>query len=96
MELEWDASKAGANLKKHGVDFADAATVLLDPHAITIQDDRAEEERFITLGIDALGRVLVVVYAWREANGFVSSRREGRLRTNDDSMGRSREEGIRF
>jgi uncharacterized DUF497 family protein len=65
MELEWDASKAGANLKKHGVDFADAATVLLDPHAITIQDDRAEEERFITLGIDALGRVLVVVYAWR-------------------------------
>ena len=67
MEVEWDADKASSNLKKHGVDFADAASVLLDDMALTIVDDSADEEdRFVTLGMDALGRLLVVVYTWRE------------------------------
>ena len=67
MELEWDPRKAGANLRKRGVDFADAGTVLHDEQAITITDeDSDDEERFVTLGMDALGRVLVVVYTWRE------------------------------
>ena len=48
------------------IDFADAATVLHDQQAVTIPDGRSdEEERFVTLGMDALGRVLVVVYTWR-------------------------------
>jgi uncharacterized DUF497 family protein len=64
-ELEWDADKAEANVKKHGVDFADAATVLHDEQAITAKDDSADEERVITIGMDALARVLVVVYTWR-------------------------------
>ena len=37
-DVEWDPRKAAANLKKHGVDFADAATVLYDDRAITIRD----------------------------------------------------------
>lgn len=65
-ELEWDADKAAANVKKHGVDFADAASVLHDEQAITVKDEGADEERMITIGMDALARVLVVVYAWRE------------------------------
>lgn len=66
MELEWDPRKAIANLRKHGVDFADAGTVLHDEQAITIPDESSDaEDRFITLGMDALGRVLVVVYTWR-------------------------------
>jgi hypothetical protein len=64
-DAEWDPKKATANLKKHGVDFADAATVLHDERAITIRDDEASEERYVTIGIDALGNVLVVVYTWR-------------------------------
>jgi uncharacterized protein len=64
-EVEWDPRKAAANLKKHGVDFADAATVLHDEEAITIRDDAAGEERYVTTGMDALGNVLVVVYTWR-------------------------------
>ena len=65
-ELEWDQNKASSNLKKHGVDFADAASVLLDDMALTIVDDSVDEEdRFVTLGKDALGRILVVVYTWR-------------------------------
>ncbi len=58
--------KAAANFAKHKVDFADAATVLADDMAITIRDDTPEEERFVTVGMDALGRVLVVIYTWRE------------------------------
>jgi hypothetical protein len=61
----WDPEKAAANLRKHGVDFADAATALSDEAALTIPDDAGGEERFVTLGMDALGRVLVVVYTWR-------------------------------
>lgn len=64
-DVEWDSRKAAANLKKHGIDFADAATVLHDEHAITIREDEVGEERYITVGMDALGRVLLVVYAWR-------------------------------
>ena len=62
---EWDPRKAAANLKKHGVDFADAFTVLHDEQAITVPDDEADEERYVTMGMDALGNVLVVIYTWR-------------------------------
>ncbi len=62
MEFEWDEQKAAANLKKHGVDFADAALVLYDDLALTTQDPGDyEEPRYATVGLDALGRVLVVV-----------------------------------
>lgn len=65
MAYQWDRGKAAANLHKHGVDFADAVTVFSDDLAITITDERFDEERFITIGIDAFSRVLVVVYTWR-------------------------------
>ena len=68
MPFEWDAGKAADNLKKHGVDFADAAAIFSDERAITIPDDRSEEERFVTVGLDALGRLVVVVYTWRGEN----------------------------
>lgn len=62
----WDAEKASSNLRKHGVDFADAETALRDELAMTMPDRDAEDERFVTLGMDALGRLLVVVYEWRK------------------------------
>jgi len=66
MTIEWDRGKAAANLRKHGIDFADAATVLDDDQGITVRDDlTAEEDRYVTLGLDSLGRLLVVVYTWR-------------------------------
>ena len=61
---EWDPRKAAANLKTHGIDFADfadAATVLYDEQAITVRDDEGDEERYVTIGMDALGNVLVVI-----------------------------------
>jgi hypothetical protein len=65
MGFEWDAEKAGSNLRKHGIDFSDATLVFHDDLALTIADDQADEERLVTMGRDSLGRVLVVVYAWR-------------------------------
>jgi uncharacterized DUF497 family protein len=65
MSVEWDPKKAASNRVKHGVRFADAVTVLEDERAISVRDASADEERWITIGRDALGRVLVVVYAWR-------------------------------
>jgi uncharacterized DUF497 family protein len=59
------ARKAAANRKRHRIDFADAATVLHDEQAITVRDDEGDEERYVTIGMDALGNVLVVVYTWR-------------------------------
>ena len=58
--------KARLNSRRHGVSFADAVAFLEDEGALTMRDlSSAEEERWITLGIDALGRVLVVVYTFR-------------------------------
>ena len=81
MEIEWDPAKARNNLKKHGVDFADAVAALEDPLARTISDpDSEDEERFITLGQDALGRLVVVVYTWRGKNRLriISARKASR------------------
>lgn len=65
MKVVWDTKKAAANIRKHGgIEFSHAATVLDDPMAITIEDQRHGEERFVTVGTDLLGRVLVVVYAY--------------------------------
>ena len=78
MDFEWDSRKAVANLRKHGIDFADAATVLHDELAVTVPDADPDEERFVTLGIDALGRVLVVVFTWRGGRiRLISARRAG-------------------
>lgn len=65
MSYQWDKSKAAINLRKHGIDFADVVSVFSDDLAITTPDERFDEDRFITIGLDALGRVLVVVYTWR-------------------------------
>ncbi len=74
----WDPEKAAANWKKHGVDFADAATALEDEHALTVEDNDEDEQRFATLAQDALGRVLVVVYTWRgDEPRLISARRAG-------------------
>ena len=63
--VEWHRDKATANLRKRGVDFADAATVLTGDLALTRSDEDPDEERFVTLGVDALGRMLVVTHTWR-------------------------------
>lgn len=67
MNYQWDPGKAEANVKKHGVEFADAVGVFEDPAAITIEDLKAEgEQRFLSMGMDLLGRIIVVAYTYRD------------------------------
>jgi uncharacterized protein len=77
MSVEWDSRKAAANLRKHAIDFADAVTALDDECAVTVPEVLSgEEPRYVTLGMDALGRVLVVVHAWRDDRiRLISARR---------------------
>jgi uncharacterized DUF497 family protein len=75
--FEWDARKASANLIKHGVDFADAAVSLEDARALTAPDpDAVDEERFVTMGMDPHGRVLVTVYTHAGENCRIISARK--------------------
>ena len=80
MTFEFDPSKARANLRKHGVSFSHAEQALRDPMAFTIADpDSQRELRFVTLGVDALGRVLVVVHTQREQRTrLISARKASR------------------
>ncbi len=65
MDVKWNSAKATANWEKYEVAFPDAESVLWDPHALTIEYPHSEsEQRLITLGLDSLGRVLVVVYSF--------------------------------
>ncbi len=67
MTFEWDQLKAQTNLWKHGVSFEEASTSLLDPFSKTAldSDHSIEENRFITFGTSARGRLLVVSYTER-------------------------------
>jgi uncharacterized DUF497 family protein len=83
MEIEFDPPKAKANLAKHRVSFAHAEQALRDPLAVTIEDPDAEgEHRFVTLGMDALGRILIVVHTPRGNRiRLISARKAGRSET---------------
>ncbi len=80
MSFEFDPAKARANLRKHGISFSHAEQALRDPMAHTIEDpDSQGEQRFVTLGMDALGRVLVVVHTRRgERTRLISARKASR------------------
>lgn len=61
MDFSWDERKAISNLKKHGVSFAEAATVFADPLALAIED-ALEPERTLLLGMSNRQRLLLVVH----------------------------------
>jgi uncharacterized DUF497 family protein len=66
MKIEFDQKKASSNLKKHGVTFTDAASVLLDAMALAREDDDAEgEARFLVVGVSSTGHMLTVLHADR-------------------------------
>jgi uncharacterized DUF497 family protein len=76
MNYQWDKGKAVSNRRKHGVRFADAVTVFSDERALTMEDDFPDEVRFVTLGMDSSGRILLVVFTYRgEAIRIISARK---------------------
>jgi hypothetical protein len=77
MIFEWDARKAEANFKKHGVRFAETQPIFVDDLAIAITDDESDphEQRFVSIGKGAKGRILVAVYCYRGRNIRIISAR---------------------
>jgi len=77
-EFEWDRRKAAVNRRKHAIDFADATAAFEDETALTVPDaiTAVNEIRMLTLGRDAMGRVLVVAYTSRgDRIRLISARR---------------------
>lgn len=65
VRIIWDTEKAKFNFRKHRIRFSDAESVLFDPMALTCEDEKShDEQRFVTIGSDALNRILVVVYTY--------------------------------
>lgn len=92
MTFTWDPKKAQTNLRKHGIDFREAATTFGDPLSVTFPDEEhsASERRFLIIGASARGRLLVVAHA--EADGRVriisarvATRRERTFYEEDES-----------
>jgi len=65
MNIVWDDNKSESNIKKHRVTFDEAATCLLDPMALVVEDPDAEgEQRFILIGMSNNIRLITVCYAF--------------------------------
>ena len=77
MEIEFDPAKARVNLAKHKISFAHAEQALRDPMAITIEDPDSEgEQRFISLGVDSIGRILIIIHTPRgDRTRLISARK---------------------
>ena len=88
--FEWDPEKAKTNYRKHGVNYEEATTVFRDPTAISIFDDEhsEKEERWITIGISNVGRLIVVCHTFKEHDKnnisirIFSSRKATKIETN--------------
>ena len=80
MTFEWDPEKARRNREQHGVSFTDAVEVFSDDYAITLEERSTEEQRYMIMGLDAFGRVLVVVYTWRGKRIRIISSRKATTR----------------
>ena len=89
VEIEFDRVKAAENLRKHGVSFAHAEQALRDPNALTIEDpDAKDEQRFVTLGMDALGRTLVTVHTPRgDRTRIISARQASKSEATEYAKG---------
>ncbi len=84
LRIEWDAGKARANLRKHGISFDEAETAFSDDYALLLPDpdhSTVDEERLVLIGMSAAVRVLVVVHCERDDGNtirLISARRATR------------------
>lgn len=73
IRFEWDANKAAANQRKHGVTFDEARTVFFDEKAKLINDpDHSDDEdRFVMLGLSSNFRFVLVCHCYREQGNVI-------------------------
>jgi uncharacterized DUF497 family protein len=90
VSAEFDPKKDAANIKKHGVSLSEGDGVLNDPLALTVEDDAAEgEQRFVTIGMNAFGSLMVVVHSPRGSGSRTIS-----VRKADPKERRNYEKGV--
>lgn len=79
MAIEFDPKKNALNLRKHRVSLSEGDGVLNDPLAVTIEDPSAAgEQRFVTIGTNIFGSVMVVLWTGRgEDIRIISVRKAG-------------------
>jgi uncharacterized DUF497 family protein len=85
VNFEWDPSKAKQNRRKHRASFCEAATVFGDLLAVTYcdPDHSTSEQRFITVGMSELSRVLIVAHTDRDENIRISIARKATRRERE-------------
>lgn len=86
MDFEWDEAKAASNESKHGVSFVEAMTVFADSLSLTGYDPAhsVDEDRFLTMGTSAAGRLLVISHVDRgDAVRIISARPATRRERKD-------------
>lgn len=93
MDFEWDPQKAAANLRKHGVSFAEATTAFGDPWSITAPDpDHSyDEDRYILVGRSSQDRLLIVAHTDGDDRIRIISAREltrSERRDYEETLGR--------
>lgn len=76
MKYHWNPDKAKSNYQKHGIYFSHAVSVFSDDSAITQKDVYSREERFITIGMDTFGKIIVTVFTWRDEDIRIISARK--------------------
>jgi uncharacterized DUF497 family protein len=79
VDFEWDRDKDELNQRNHGVSFAEASTVFLDPLHATVRDDcyAVDELRFRTIGQTVTGRLIIVAHTERADRIRIISARDG-------------------
>lgn len=94
-DFEWDARKAGSNIRKHKVSFEQAATIFRDPNLLSIPDEKHSdsEERWITIGLDEMGNLLVIAHTYKSEDAksarirIISARKAVRNERNEYEKG---------
>jgi hypothetical protein len=66
FRVQFDPKKAKENFRKHKVHLADGEGPFYDPLALTMEDENPDEQRWVTIGNDGTGRILVVSYTYRD------------------------------
>jgi uncharacterized DUF497 family protein len=90
VSADFDPKKDAANIKKHGVSLAEGDGVLNDPLALTVENDSAEgEQRFVTIGMNVFGTLMVVVHTPRTDGPRIIS-----VRKPDPKERRNYEKGL--
>ena len=90
MSAEFDPKKDAANIRKHGVSLSEGDGVLNDPLALTVEDGTAEgEQRFVTIGMNAFGSLMVVIHTPRRGGSRIIS-----VRKADPRERRNYEKGV--